>query len=590
MKKNDLPAWDLNMYPGLDSDEYKSNRCEMEKILADLSVLLKKDELWQGKSLKSLEEVIPLLNRAHDIYESLESYTYCSYSVQTDNVTALNALNALEESALPFNGILVRFKNRLADSQSSEKDWKESPILKDYLYFLKESLKEQKFQLSPLEEDLAADLSRSGGTAWGRLQESISSSLKTEWEEGEEKTVTQLRLLSTHADREIRKKAWKKELQCWESMEIPLAAALNGVKGFSHTLNSRRGYKTTLERSTHQAGMSQTTLEAMIGSMKKSLPDFRRFMKAKASAMGLERLSWYDTVAPLSNAKDEWTWDRARGFIIEHFSSLSPAYSDFARFCFDKNWIDAPPRKAKVGGAYCISFPLTEESRIMTNFSGSFSDVSTIAHELGHAWHHEVLKKAPALHRHYPMTLAETASIFSETLVFQACSKQASHHEKASLLDSTLMDSNQVITDILSRFLFEQELMERRSSGEVSPEELKQMMLQAQDLTYGEALSEDERHPWMWAVKGHYYNQDLGFYNFPYAFGLLFALGLYSLYEEMGSDFSELYTKVLLKTGQASAEDCAAEAGIDLRGQAFWDRSLGIIKKQIDEYCSLVQP
>jgi len=242
-----------------------------------------------------------------------------------------------------------------------------------------------------------------------------------------------------------------------------------------------------------------------------------------------------------------------------------------------------------VGGAYCISFPLTEESRIMTNFSGSFNDVSTVAHELGHAWHHEVLKKAPGLHRHYPMTLAETASIFSETLVFQACYRQAEPEQKLALLDSTLMDSNQVITDILSRFLFEQELMERRAVGELSPADLSDMMLRAQEATYGDALHESERHPWMWAVKGHYYNQDLAFYNFPYAFGLLFALGLYSLYEEMGTGFEPLYRKVLMKTGRATAEECAAEAGLDIRNRDFWNRSLGVIAKQIDDYCTLVE-
>ncbi|MDA3955986.1 M3 family metallopeptidase, partial [Oceanispirochaeta sp.] len=455
MSRSDLPAWDLNMYPSFDSDKYKKDKLEMEEILQGLGTILIKDDLWKNEGLKTLEEMIPGLNRAHDLYESLESYTYCSYSVNTDDAAALNALNALEEAALPFTGVLVRFKNRLADSGSSEKEWKESPILKDYLYYLKESLEEQKFQLSPELEDLAADLSRSGGSAWGRQQESISSSLKTDWDGKEEKTVTQLRLMASHPDRGIRKKAWEKELKCWESMEIPMAAALNGVKGFSHTLNSRRGFESTLDRSTRQAGMSGNTLEAMIGSMKNSLPEFRRFMKAKATAMGLPRLSWYDTVAPLSTRSDEWSWDRAKTFITRHFSALSGEYSEFARMCFDRNWIDAPPRESKVGGAYCISFPLTEESRVMTNFSGSFNDVSTIAHELGHAWHHEVLKKAPALHRHYPMTLAETASIFSETLVFQACYQQAGDQEKASLLDSTLMDSNQVITDILSRFLFE---------------------------------------------------------------------------------------------------------------------------------------
>ena len=220
----------------------------------------------------------------------------------------------------------------------------------------------------------------------------------------------------------------------------------------------------------------------------------------------------------------------------------------------------------------------------MTNFDGAYTDVSTIAHELGHGWHHEVLKKAPALHRDYPMTLAETASIFSEILVFQGYYRNAAQNEKKGLLESSLSDSNQVITDILSRFLFEKELMERRGRGELSPEELKEMMLQAQESTYGEALHPDERHPWMWAVKGHYYIQDLGFYNFPYAFGLLFGWGLYSLYEEMGSEFAPLYTKILQMTGRASVEACAAAAGINIREKAFWQRSLGMIKRQIDDF------
>jgi len=579
----------MGMYSGFESEGYKKDKQELSDTLVRLEKRLENNALWEDSGLQPLEEILPLLNKAHDLYENLESYTYCLYSVDTADTRALNALNALEEQSVPFTGVLVRFRNRLAETGTTEKEWQNSGILCDYIYYLQKSVEEQNYQLSPGEEDLAADLSRSGGSAWSRLHNTISSSLKTDWNRSESRTVTQLRLMASDPDREIRKMAWEKELKCWESMEIPLAAALNGVKGFSHTLNSRRGYKRTLDRSIRQAGMSAETLDAMIGSMKESLPQFRRFMKAKASAMGLERLSWYDTVAPLSSLEDEWTWERTKGFITEHFASLSPEYADFARRGFTENWIDVPPRKSKVGGAYCISFPLTEESRIMTNFSGAFNDVSTVAHELGHAWHHDVLKKAPALHRHYPMTLAETASIFSETLVFQACYSQAKPEQKLSLLDSTLMDSNQVITDILSRFLFEKELMERRAKGEVSPGELNQMMLQAQEATYGDALHETERHPWMWAVKGHYYSQDLAFYNFPYAFGLLFALGLYTLYEEMGSSFEPLYRRVLMKTGRASAEDCAAEAGLDIRNRDFWDRSLEVIRKQINDYCTQVE-
>jgi oligoendopeptidase F len=588
MNKDTLPLWDLSMYPGFNSENYKKELQEMEELLKMMISDLDDSSLWSCNFTSTLEALLPSLNKAHDLYENLESYTYCSYSTNTADPDSLIALNSLEESALPFQGVLVRLKNRLAESGTGLEDWKKSSVLSKYIYYLTESLDEQKFQLSAEMEDLAYDLARSGSSSWSRLQSQISSSLKTDWIDGTEKTVTELRGLGSDPDRNIRKQAWEKELECWKSVETPMAAALNGVKGFSHTLNSRRGFDSTLAKSVRQAGMSMQTLDAMISSMKNSLPDFRVYMKAKAGYMGLEKLSWFDTVAPLTSESDKWSWQRAENFIVEHFGSLSPEYAEFGKLCFDKKWIDAAPRNGKVGGAYCIGFPQNKESRVLTNFTGSFNDVSTIAHELGHAWHYEVLKESPALHRHYPMTLAETASIFSETLVFQACYSQAEDKDRLSLLESTLSDSNQVITDILSRFLFEKELMERRADGELPAEELSNMMLRAQDATYGDALNPEERHPWMWAVKGHYYGMDLAFYNFPYAFGLLFSLGLYSLYQEMGSDFEPLYRKVLQLTGKASAEDCAAAAGLDITGEDFWNRSLDVIRKQINDFTGLV--
>jgi oligoendopeptidase F len=580
-----LPLWKLNMYADFDSPEYKNDAQVMADRTKALGNLVKSNNLWTDSPLKALEESLSMISEAFEYYENLESYTYCRYSTNTADAKAMAELNRLEEAALPLKQAMVLFNNRLAESGTNKMDWQKSPILAEYLFFLTESLKDQKYQMAPELEDLAADLSRPGGSAWSRLQETLSSTLKTEWEPGEWKTVTQLRLMGSDSDRNIRKRAWEKELKCWESAETALAAALNGVKGFAHTINSRRGYDSTLQRSISQARMAPETLNAMIEAMKESLPDFRRYLKTKASKMGLETLSWYDIIAPMGGGSKKWSWKESREFIVDNFASLSPEYASFGKKAFDEGWIDAQPREGKVGGAYCIGFPRQKESRILTNFDGAFTDVSTIAHELGHGWHGEVLKDAPALHRDYPMTLAETASIFSEILVFQAYYAKADRAEKESLLESSLSDSNQVIVDILSRFLFEQELMKRRAQGELTAEELKEIMLKAQDDTYGDALNKEERHPWVWAVKGHYYGQDLGFYNFPYAFGLLFGWGLYSLYEEMGADFEPLYRKVLLMTGKATAEECAAAAGIDISSKAFWQRSLSMITRQIDDFC-----
>ena len=583
--KKELPLWKLSMYEGFSSSSFRKDRKEMTELTNRLLELTKEETSWKEAPLSCLEKAIPLINRISDLYENLESYTYCRYSTDTGDGEAVNELNQLEEAALPLKKALVLFNNRLSGSGTGPAEWGKSPLLGDYLFFLQESLEDQKHQMSPDEEELAADLSRSGGSAWSRLQETLSSELKTKWEGDEWKTVTQLRLMAGDPDRAIRRKAWEKELGCWESAETAFAAALNGVKGFTHSLNSRRGYTSTLQKSTRQARMKPETLKAMIESMTESLPDFRRYMKAKASDMKLEKLSWYDITAPVGSAAKRWTWEETREFIRENFGSLSKEYAAFAGRAFQENWIDARPRTGKVGGAYCISFPLQKESRIMANFDGSFTDVSTIAHELGHGWHHEVLKEAPSLHREYPMTLAETASIFSEILVFRAYYAKAVGKEKKSLLESSLSDANQVITDILSRYLFEKELMERRPEGELPAEELKQMMLRAQEATYGDALHPEERHPWMWAVKGHYYMQDLAFYNFPYAFGLLFSWGLYSLYEKMGADFEPLYRKILRMTGKAGAEECAAAAGIDISRKEFWQGSLSLLQRQIDDFC-----
>ncbi len=257
---------------------------------------------------------------------------------------------------------------------------------------------------------------------------------------------------------------------------------------------------------------------------------------------------------------------------------------DFARRAFTEGWIDATSRNGKVGGAYCTNLPLVGESRILCNFDGSFDSVSTVAHELGHAWHSEVMKDLPGLNREYPMTLAETASIFSETLVFRAALSEASDSSKPSIIDTYLMGASQVIVDILSRFHFETALMRCRPTGELSPRELTEMMLDAQNRTYGDALEKEERHGWMWAVKGHYYSPDLAFYNFPYAFGQLFALGLYSIFREEGADFADRYRELLRLTGSADALTVARSADFNIESPDFWRRGIASITELIEDF------
>jgi pepF/M3 family oligoendopeptidase len=319
--------------------------------------------------------------------------------------------------------------------------------------------------------------------------------------------------------------------------------------------------------------------------MTDSLPLFRRYYKAKARLLGLPRLAFFDIFAPLENQRvKKWSFPQAAAFIQEKFSAFAEEYGDFAARAFRKGWIDADIREGKTGGAYCTSIPSRGESRILANFDGTFSSVTTLAHELGHAYHFDVLKEAAAVNRDYPMTLAETASIFSETLIMEEALKTASPAERLPLLENFLQDTGQVIVDILSRFLFEKALIEKRRRGDVPADELCGMMIQAQKDTYGGALEEEFLHPYMWAAKGHYYRQDLGFYNFPYAFGQLFGLGLYARYEKDGKTFFREYRKILEATGTNSAEAVAGAAGFAIEKKDFWQTGIDRIARYIYQF------
>jgi pepF/M3 family oligoendopeptidase len=369
-----------------------------------------------------------------------------------------------------------------------------------------------------------------------------------------------------------------------------MAFAINGVKGFSISLNKRRNFDTTLDRSILQSRISQKTLNALIASMKASLLSFRKYLRAKAKILEIPQLSFYDIFAPIGAEAKKWSFAEARNLILKQFLSFSTELYEYAKKAFDHNWLDAKPRKGKVDGAYCTDFPLLKESRILSNFNGSFYQLSTIAHELGHGFHHHIIKELSGIHAEYPMTLAETASIFCETIVFNGALKQVENDkERLIILEEYLKGATQVIVDILSRFIFEKELFKQREKGELSSNELCEIMVNAQKETYGEGLNPEELHPYMWAVKGHYYRQDLGFYNFPYAFGHLFGSSLYGLYEKRGKKFISEYSNILLNTGRKSAVDLVKDAGFDIEERRFWDSGIGIINNYINQYVSIAE-
>lgn len=583
------PVWDIeSVYTSFQDPRFHDDSNGLEataaRLLAELETVPPEDVADRAAFLN---RVLREEDRLNDVAETLYSYAYMVYSADTANEEALKHINLLERAFLSLKRLTVKIRKWLSRQEAClDALLRADPELERRRFHLEEMLAFARHDLSEEEEDLAADLGRAGAEAWGRLQEAVTSHLRTVWEPttGETKTLVELRQLASHPDREIRQRAYRAELELLRQHEIAIAAALNGVKGFTVILDRRRGWTSTLEKSALQSRVSPKGLEALIGVLEESLPVFQRYLEVKARALGLTHCAFYDLFAPLGQQdRSSWSWEAARDFILEQFASFSPRMADLARRAFAEGWIHARPQPGKVGGAYCISLPLRKVSRILCNFDGTFGEIKTLAHELGHAYHFEVLREAAFRDRQYPMTLAETASTFAETLVFEAAFQKAPREQAISLLENQLQDITQVCVDILSRFQFESRVMELRERAELSPSELCQLMTEAQRRTYGVGLDPNQLHPYMWAVKGHYYRQDLAFYNYPYAFGQLLSLILYERFRQEGPSFARTYDAFLSESGRRSCRDVVGLLGEDIESPRFWKSGIAMVERLIDE-------
>ncbi len=601
MSVSTIPHWDLtNVYPSLESKEFEAAVEQVKTQVGELESLFaeKVSKTDAGTPLPELAGLVgESLNRFNEMYELSGTVNAFIHSfVATDSRDTL-AMKKMSE----FQMVGVRMQNLAVQFQA----WigKLAPVLdgiiaanetaKAHAFALKDAAEQSKYMMAENEEALAAELGLSGASAWNKLQGTVTSQLTVDFElDGEVKKLPMPALINLHShpDESVRRRAYEAEMAAWKSVEEPLTAAMNGIKGTANTLNKRRGREDALHAPIDMARIDRPTLEAMMGAMEASFPMFRKYFKAKAKRFGKEKLAWWDVFAPSGNANKEYSWEEARAFILENFGKFSPELEAFAKRAFDNLWIDGEQREGKRGGAFCMGVPGVKESRVLCNFDGTLDQVSTIAHELGHAFHNECAYQAgkTEIQQDTPMTLAETASIMCETIVMEAVLAQATDpQEELAILETRLIGDAQVIVDIYSRFLFEKEVFERREKSELSAEDLCDIMDRAQAATYGDGLDENYRHKYMWTWKPHYYYPGLSFYNFPYAFGLLFGLGLYAIYQQRGEAFVEDYKNLLASTGEAPAADLAARFGIDIRSRKFWEDSLAVIGKKIDRYCEL---
>jgi pepF/M3 family oligoendopeptidase len=596
-----VPRWDLsNVYPSLESKEFeaagtavKGQIDDLEKLFADK--VAKMDARTPVKDLAAVVgEAIERFNALYELSGTIRAYIASFVTTDSHNMLAMKKMSEFQMVGVRMQNLGTQFRAWVGKiAPVLEKIIEANPVAGAHAFALRDTAEQSNYMMSEPEEALAAELNLSGASGWGKLQGTVTSQLTVDFElDGKVQKLPMPALINLHShpDESVRRRAYEAEMKAWETVREPLTAALNGIKGTANTLNKKRGRTDALHSAIDMARIDRPTLEAMLGAMEASFPTFRKYYLAKAKRLGKAKLAWWDVFAPVGKSDKAYTFDEARDFVIEHFGEFSPELATFAKRAFENRWIDAEQREGKRGGAFCMGIPLVKESRVLSNFDGTLDQVSTIAHELGHAFHNECAYRAgkTEMQQDTPMTLAETASIMCETVVMEAVLAQTSDpQEQLAILETQLIGDAQVIVDIYSRYLFEKEVFERREKSELSADDLCEIMERAQKATYGEGLDEKSLHKYMWTWKPHYYSAFLSFYNFPYAFGLLFGIGLYAIYQQRGADFVPDYKALLASTGEASAADLAARFGIDIRQRKFWEDSLAVIGKRIERYCAL---
>ena len=571
--------WTLeDLYPSFESQEFKQD-VEAYKALKG-----KFESLTLEDSIEGITQVVKLLEESTVLTGRLYNYIHLTLATDTTHETATQVEVQLAGVSADLQATYAKVSKFLGTIQT---DITTDPFLAEYRYYFEEAKKDATHLLSDELEEVLAKMSISGGKAWSQLFDFMWSSAQGEYK-GEVVTLSEIRGKAYDSDAEVRKSAYEAELKMYDAIKEPIAFSLNHIKKEVLTTSQLRGFESPLAHTLEASRMSRETLDALLEAIREYLPNFRKYLRHKAALLGHENgLPFYDLFAPVGNSSRTFTVEESKDYLIENFKTFSADLAEMTEEFFDKHYIDFYPRKGKVGGAFCANLPMIKQSRVLTNFTGSLSDVVTLAHELGHAYHGLHIENHRPLNQDYSMPVAETASTFNENIIMNTAIKEASDEEKIALIESQLQDTTQIIVDIYSRYLFESAVFENREQSFMFSKDLEEMMLYAQKEAYGDGLDQSYLHPYMWACKPHYYSTGLSFYNFPYAFGGLFSKGLYAIYQEQPEGFVEKYQELLRATTVSSVEDTAKVLGVDVSTPEFWKKALAEVAESIEAFIAL---
>lgn len=573
--------WNLdNIYEGHEDPRIEE---DFEGIQKEITLLEKNSSIV--KSAEDIEKYFKSQEAITRLFAKIYSYANLCASVNTNDKKAANIVNRAGNLRATLPAFEARFLAGLKKIENIDALIEASEYNQSIKFMIKHYKKLADKRLTEAEEKIMSIMKLNASNMWSNLFKQLVSKHMVEMVDGSEETLSVVRSMASDNNPKVRKEAYEAEIASYSKIEDSIAAALNSIKGQVIHEAKLRGYTSPLEMTLQNTRMTKKTLDAMIEAIEEGMPILRKYLRLKAEKMGYKNgLPFYELVSPMGDDSKKYSYDEACKIVTSTFETYSTKMADTARKAFAENWIDAFPAKGKVNGAFCYPLANCDEFRVLLNFNGNLGDVFTLAHELGHGYHDIVSKRENIINLSYPMTLAETASTFAETLL---ANKLLNEEKSITILDSVLEGAASIIIDIYSRYLFETRVFEARKTRHLFAEDFKEIMTEAQKNAYGDALDPEFMHPYMWACKTHYYSADNNFYNYPYSFGYLLATGLYLKFKNNPEDFKPKYDKMLQSAGKMMIEDACKIVDIDCTDKKFWLSSFDVFKEYVELFESL---
>ncbi|WP_171315159.1 M3 family oligoendopeptidase [Enterococcus cecorum] len=585
--------WDLeSIFAGGSSSE------SLQQELQQISTKMKEFHQLVDAFTPNAENQVEVLTEILAVHEEIQkSFTECGSFIE-----ALNSANIHDQQAklltgqlysnLPAFQLATTILNKKFASYSEE-DWQNLMTHFSQIAFrLTEMRRDGQELLDEQSENIINTLALDGQSAWSQHYDTIVASIQIPFN-GEMLSAGQaFNTMMSSQDKAVRQELFEKWEKAWSEKADIFADTLNHLDGFRLNNYKLHGIDDFLKQPLEYNRLDKETLDMMWGTIQKNKQPIIDFLTRKAQLFGKDKMDWQDQDAPIVLGDFEerrYTFDQAADFIVENFKKFSPKMSEFAQMAFDKAWIEAEDRPGKRPGGYCTSLPKSQESRIFMTYGESVNEVSTLAHELGHAFHSHVMWDLPTLNQDYAMNVAETASTFAELIVADATLKEAkTDEEKINLLDVKLQNAIAMFMNIHARFIFESNFYAARQKGLVATDEITRLMVEAQKEAYINGLG--SYHPHFWAAKLHFFIDEVPFYNFPYTFGYLFSLGIYAKASQHADGFEDQYIALLRDTASMTTEELAKKhLDTDLHQATFWQAGIDMVLKDIATFMELTE-